>query len=237
MGYLSQRKRNERRRLFLQVMTVIAGIYTVLLFFNSADVSFFTLLKNYLFQAYVLTLALAVYAFCLSRWVAGAFFMICFLVQYGYLSASSNIFLNSRIETGTPFVLTGGYTAPITVVPVSEAGQYTVINVNFSKMSFRKRQMAFKKLKEFVAKQDNPVIIYGTFGETPWSRNFKGFMNQTGLQVKNKIKLFDCNSRFAPLTVPTFYVLAFANVGVDDIELVPGKKGACTTAVSKLKIR
>ncbi len=229
MGYLSQRKKSERQQLFLKIMVIACGLYSFLLFFNSTDFSFLAMLKNYLFQAYVITFVLAVYAFSLTRWATGVFFLVCFLVQYGYLSASANIFLNNKIEQGTSIVLDKNSASPITVMPSPQA-----INVDFSKMPFRKRQQAFSKLGEFVSQQDIPVIIYGDWGETPWSRNFKSFMNHTGLQVKNKIKLFSCDYLFNPLAVPTFYVLAFANVGVEIV--APQEKG-CAFAVSKLKVR
>ena len=78
MGYLSQRKKSERQQLFLKIMVVACGLYSFLLFFNSADFQMLAFLKNYLFQAYVISFVLVVYAFGLTRWTTGLFFLVCF---------------------------------------------------------------------------------------------------------------------------------------------------------------
>ncbi len=238
MGYLSQRKKSRRQQLLIKTMVVFIGIYNFLLFFNSVDFGLFGFLKNYLFQVYLVSLCLCVYAGLLRYWGAGVFFCACLFMQYGYLSASTNLFINTKIEDGTNITLISRRGSAINLVPYHHLGKnYTIINIDFSKMSAQSRQKAFKNLKTIVSEQDNPVILYGDFGETSWSRSFKVFMNQTGLQVKSKIKLFSCDYLFNPLAVPTFYVLAFANVGVEDVDIIPPKGKGCAFAVSKLKVR
>ncbi len=242
MGYFSQRKRREREKIFLKVMTSLIGIYTFLLFFHSLDNGFIVGVKNYLFQAYLLTLCILFMALYLERWLSGLFLLAFLLVQYTNLSSTANLFFNREVSDKHHINLTYQKGEPLLVeakghillrsghLNLSENLQagfitfeknqnvFTVIDVDFSKVSAQSRKTAYEQLRKFIVMQDDPVIVIGDFAETPWAKMFKKFLLDTELEVKNKVLLFDNNRRFNPFVVPTFYVLAFNNVGVNDIE-------------------
>ena len=121
---------------------------------------------------------------------------------------------------------------------VFEIGGHNLILINlyFAKLPLSEQEVVFKNLREFVLSQDDPVIVIGDFGLPAWMPVFKNFLEATSLEVKNKIILSEGKNRFNPLAVPTFYVLAYKNVGIDDITFFPPKNSKTFPLGVTLKI-
>lgn len=101
---------------------------------------------------------------------------------------------------------------------------FVFINIDFSNLKTDEEKVVFDNLSEFVLKQDEPVIIIGDFGIPSWSKTFQNFLNKTELEVKNHIIMSDGSSLFDIFTVPSINVLAYRNVGLQNIKFLPRKK-------------
>lgn len=109
---------------------------------------------------------------------------------------------------------------------LKENGRHFIfVNIDFSNLEENEEKTVFDNLAEFVLNQDNPVIIIGDFGIPAWSKTFRSFLNKTELEVKNHILMSDGRSWFNPFTIPTINVLAYRNVGLDDITILPSSHG------------
>lgn len=113
---------------------------------------------------------------------------------------------------------------------------FVLLNLYFAKLPLSEQSVVFKNLREFVLSQNEPVIIIGDFGLPAWTPVFKNFLEATSLEVKNKIILSEGKNRFNPLAVPSFYVLAYKNVGIDDITFFPPKNSKTFPLGVTLKI-
>ncbi len=246
MGYFSQRKRREREKIFLSLITIVLGFYTFFLFFQSEDIPFLSEIRQYLFQAYVINIIAFVFALLLGRVLCALFLSVYGIIAFFILSAQADIFFSPQIKTSEHFRLEYQKTTPLVIkakgqtvlrsghlnlLPTVQANFvtfdknkhiFTAIDVNFAGLGEKERRKAFRQLKTFITMQDNPVIVVGDFGETPWSRSFNRFLQQTNLRVKNKIMLMDDERRFNPFALPSFYVLAFSNTMVENIDVRTG---------------
>lgn len=93
MGYLSQKKKQERIGVFLSAAVILVALFTVAVFTGAASRLFPGLLDWY-FQYYLLMLAVLGYALY-TRYFWHALLMALFLlVNYVSLSSSSNLFFN-----------------------------------------------------------------------------------------------------------------------------------------------
>lgn len=102
--------------------------------------------------------------------------------------------------------------------------RFVLINLYFARLPISEQSTVFKNLTEFILSQDDPVIVIGDFGLPSWIPVFKKFLNDTALEVKNGIILSEGRHRFNPFTIPTFYILAYRNVGIEDITFFPPQK-------------
>ena len=84
--------------------------------------------------------------------------------------------------------------------------------------SLKLRKKILKKLKTFIIKQDTPVILYGDFGAPLWDRYLRKFIVQTRLSVKNRL-LFTHGNPYNIFSTPSFYVLGFNDMGIDNIDM------------------
>ena len=108
----------------------------------------------------------------------------------------------------------------VPVITIEKSGHvFNVIRVDFSSLKkVSQRRKALNQLKAFISSQDDPVIIFGDFGEPIWSVNMKKFLSDTDLQVKNRILLTQKGNRLNIFSAPSFYLLAFPNVGIKDLK-------------------
>lgn len=100
-----------------------------------------------------------------------------------------------------------------------------VINVDFSKINPTEEKDVFKNLGEFVREQNIPVIIVGDFGISSWKETFKHFLDESGMEVKNRFILGGGKSFFNPLSKPTINVLGYKALGVEDISRLEKNTG------------
>ncbi|MBQ8436269.1 MAG: hypothetical protein IJX20_01320, partial [Alphaproteobacteria bacterium] len=63
----------------------------------------------------------------------------------------------------------------------------------------------------------NPVIIVGNFGIPAWNPLFSDFLQNTALEVKNRILLSDGENLFSPFSIPSINILAYKNIGIRQI--------------------
>lgn len=103
---------------------------------------------------------------------------------------------------------------------------FIFINVDFMGIEAEEEKVVFDNLAEFVLNQDNPVIIVGDFGLPAWSGIFKEFLNRTGLEVKNRVLMTDGRRRLNFFTVPAINVLAYRDVGLGKVEVLPEIRGS-----------
>ena len=120
------------------------------------------------------------------------------------------IMLNSRFEASF-------------ITLKSEDNSFIIINLNLRGISVKEKMHVFENLSEFVLNQDEAVIIIGDFGIPAWSTTFNKFLLKTGLEVKNSITLTNGLSRFNYTNPPTINLLAYKNVGISKIKILPKK--------------
>lgn len=295
MSYFSQRKKQERVNLFLNLLLGIIGILTVLSFFDSADNRVINMITSWRFHYYIITCLLFVYAL-LSQYFAHALIaLLLLIVNYAAVASTANIFTNASnnnpehvsiiyqnetrhlvplikeainadadvigVNHRKPVYYDAQITEPyqlvredaasdksfiLTSLDSQRAGKlhltadrvasflsvikgsrsFVFINIDFSNLKNAEEKVVFDNLAEFVLKQDEPVIIIGDFGIPAWSKTFQSFLNKTELEVKNHIIMSDGSSLFDLFTIPSINVLAYRNVGLQDIKFLPRKKAS-----------
>lgn len=245
MGYLSQRKKSERENIFLKISSAVFAVLTLCSFVCVSGGVFPDLLLHF----YFFNLLLFVYALYIDHWGYGGFFLLLLIVNFFHVSAFANILFDAKIEAPhhlaleyTPdsrkdlidsdlLVLRSGHlefgnkTRARFWALEKNAHAFNLIRVDFSDGSAAARRKSFRQLAAFIDAQDDPVILYGNFGEAAWSRNMRRFLNETGLKVKNRLIFAEKGHRFNPFALPGFYVLGFANLGVDSLRVSPSSGG------------
>lgn len=233
MGYLSQKKHELRKNIFLHVMTVLMLILTAGAFANPGfHFGFFNL-----FHLYCLSIVIFVYALWMKKFKQALLFGLVLLVNYTLLASAANIFLSDRfrgthdlsltfntqevftksfaredILSAGSLVLAGKYIVPFVILKTPSP--ITLVRIDFLKAPKREYGLIFNHLQEFILRQDNPVIIFGDFGIPSWNRIFKNFLQSSELTVKNKL-LFTGNNFLKP---SDFYVLGFREMGISKIK-------------------
>ncbi len=242
MGYLSQKKHQIRENLFLNVMSVILTFFTLFSLTNASfDISF----PN-LFHLYLISFLMIVYSVIVKKYKVTLIFVMLFIINYTALSASSNIFISDSYDGNKKIRLVFDNTSDIsgdfnttktssgslilannTIAPyvkISDKNHMTIIKIDLAKANTKLRKKILKQLKNFITKQDSPVILFGDFGVPSWNRYLRRFIVQTRLSVKNKI-LFTKGSSYNILSTPSFYILGFNDMGIDNIEIKDSENG------------
>ncbi len=239
MGYLSQRKKNQREESFLKISAIVLTFLSVSVFFPIFPES----LQNGLFHIYLANIVVLLLAVCFSRYGYAVFFALILIVNYFHVSAYANVFVNSKLASEhslkisyipeKPFdieasegmllkrrrvQITKGVEVP--VITIDKAGHiFNILRVDFSSIKKSdQKEKAIKQLSSFISSQDDPVIVFGDFGEPVWSNTMRKFLSDTNLQVKNRVLLTQKGNRFDVFSAPSFYVLAFPNVGINRLE-------------------
>ena len=246
MGYLSQKKHQLRENLFLNVTSVILTFFTL---FSLIKTSFDFVFPN-LFHLYILSFIMLVYSLIVNKHKISLIFVMLFIINYTALSSSGNIFLSdtyngtkkiklsfddalnisgdfytSEINTGS-LILSDNLIAPY--VKIKKDTPMTILKIDLKNTSLKLRKNVLKKLTTFIIKQDSPVILYGDFGAPSWDRYLRRFITQTRLSIKNRL-LFTHNNPYNIFTTPSFYILGFNDMGIDNIEI---KKDGKTNIVN-----
>ncbi len=237
MGYLSQRKKNEREKVFLQISAVVLGFFSIAAFCPWFPES----LQNGLFHLYLVNLGIFLLALFFERYGYAFFLALLLVLNYFHLASSANIFMNVKVvsehsldisylpEMSFELSATDGTVlsrrrlqlasgTEVPVITIEKGGHvFSLLRVNFASLKSSEREGAFRQLKAFVVSQDDPVIVFGNFGEPVWADNLKKFLVDTGLQVKNRLLLTQPGCRFGLFSAPSFYILAFSNVGINEL--------------------
>lgn len=238
MGYLSQRKKSERENIFLKISATVFAFLTLCSFTSLEEI-----FPDLLFHFYFLNFAVLIYAFYIGRFVYGGVFLVFLVINFFHISAFANIVFNDKanpehhmaleytadynkdlVDTGA-LVLRSGYLdfgnksqARYWVMEKNNHA-FNLIRVDFSNSLSSVRSQNFHQLSMFIETLDDPVIIYGDFGEPAWSANMRDFLQKTGLKVKNRLVFATQKSSFNPFSLPTFYVLGFSNLGIDSLHV------------------
>ncbi len=255
MGYFSKKKHNERRQFFLKSTLLVVLAFIFLLFLDERYGFFVEFVSKYAFQISFLILFVAVYSFVSAKWLYGLFFGASFVLCLGVFSSSTNLFKNTQISQGQDIKIdlqsTGNFNTQNTSVvregilhfgtqhqgyfKVIRVGEdnVTLIGVNFSQVKTKNIEKYFNSLRQFVLEQNNPVIVFGEFGVPAWFKVFRQFLNDTGLRAKNKIFLKSPLQKFNLLCHPQFYVLAFSNTGLSEVDFFATTQSTKISAIIK----
>lgn len=241
MGYLSQKKSQNRKNLFFKVTSVVVIFLSLLLVYNP-DLTFCKLNLFHLFLLSFLLLVLSLYA---RSFKTSAIFLLSFIICYTNLNSSCNIFLSdsfsgkdtinltfspnepflypssSTIEARGTLILAERHQAFYTTT--KEPHPLTIIQVNFKSATQKEYPLLFRHLHQFIVSQNNPVIVYGEFGIPAWQKVFRTFLAKSGLSVKNSL-VFTSDSKYNIFSTPSFYILGFSKMGVSNISLNDAKE-------------
>ncbi len=238
MGYLSQKKQQTRKNIFLWFMVFFLGGLTI---FSLTDSRLGNIWFN-LFHLFCLSGVILLYCLIIKKYKIAAYFGIIFLINYTSLSAAANIFISDgfdgkesfnltfnpkenlidtlpvdQIEAAGTLILAHRYQAAYAVMGYKN--RLTLIRIDLKEIKKKEYPLIFEHLREFILLQDNPVIVFGEFGLPAWASSFKKFAADTGLTVKNKL-VFTKGSGFNIFSVPSFYILGFQEMGISQITQV-----------------
>ena len=242
MGYLSQKKHQIREILFLNVTSIILTLFTL---FSLTNANFDIYFPN-LFHLYLFSFILFIYSLAVKKIKTSLIFLMLFIINYTALSASGNIFLSDSYDGDNKFELTFDDTTDIngnfygaktstgtlilannitaSYIKITEKTPMTIIKVDLKGLETKLRKKILNQLRLFIIKQDNPVILFGDFGVPAWNRYLRKFIIQSRLVVKNNL-LFTKNNKYNFLSMPSFYILGFNDMGIENIEIKnTGKK-------------
>lgn len=236
MGYLSQKKHTIRQSIFFKAMAYILALWNIVLLVNPD----FEIVGLNLFHLYLLSFAVFISSCIAKRFNYALLFFTFFIICYTNLSSSSNIFISdysfnsnnpirlSTVSNQSSFVqpadylsqgtlllynnLSADYVIAATPVPT------TIIRLNLPKLPASTQTTIFNQLNQFITSQNNPVIVFGRFGTTSWSKSFRTFLKKTGLSTKNSI-ISSLPSPYNIFSTPDFYILGFDNISIIDIPL------------------
>lgn len=262
MSYFSQKKKQKRINILLaSSLLLVAVVLLAGLFFSSGGIAYFV--DNYRFHIYLFTIAIMVYAlFCRKTWFA--VIALCLLLfNYTIISSSTNLFFDVLVKgtetinlhyyknkTSFPEIkkaadISSRRTGTIRLSPHNKATfiifrrynrRFVTVSVDFSTIPEKEQKLVFDNLSEFVLKQDDPVIIVGNFGIPSWSPLFKNFLQDTALEVKNRILLTNGENLFSPFSVPSINLLAYKNIGIRQISFVGEDEEARQPMVIKFNL-
>lgn len=239
MGYLAQKKKFAREGVFLQVMLAVFCLFTLFAFLPEV----FPALRGWMFQIYIINLLVFLYALFIRRFLFGLFFALLLVVNYFQVAASAQIFFNARVpaehhisfdyapdhplraDAANAIILRRGHLvlgrkniAPF--LAMEKNGQvFTLIRVDLERNSSVERHIALNQLRNFISGQDDPVIVFGDFGEPVWMPEMERFLEDTSLEVKNRLLFTGRGSRHKYLSAPGFYVLSFQNTGIEELRV------------------
>ena len=80
-----------------------------------------------------------------------------------------------------------------------------LIVVDFNNADFKSIKSALDNLSSFIARQDGPVVVFGNFNMTAWSRPMHRFLSRNGLSVKNAM-LDNLRNIFIP---QKYYIMSY----------------------------
>ena len=239
MGYLAQKKKNARENTFLKWMLFIFTLLALATLLPPKDIFF----KDWLFHIYVINVLVFFYALFIRRFLYCLGFAALLIVNYFQVSMSARIFTNFdsggehhisvvynpegalEIEASNAIVLRRGHlvlgqkeNAPF--LAIEKSGHvFTLIRVDLENNNQKERAIALLQLRNFISEQDDPVIVFGDFGLPAWSKEMKAFLEDTNLEVKNRILFVKRGSSHSYFSAPKFYILSFQNVGIKQIEI------------------
>ena len=232
MGYLSQKKSQNRKSLFFKASSIIVILWSLLLVYNPDIV----ICRLNLFHLYLLSFLLLILSLCARNFKSSAIFLLSLIICFTNLSSACDIFLSDSFSGKTSLSfnysdqsprinLTSTTTSSGTIILADKHHAFytttpqplTLIQVNLQSAKPEEYPLIFKHLHQFIVLQDNPVIVFGDFGIPAWHKPFRKFLSKSGLSVKNKL-LFS-REAYNIFSNPTFYILGFREMGISDISV------------------
>lgn len=239
MGYLAQKKRNARESAFLKWMLAIFMVLTLIVFLPQKGLD----IRNWLFQIYTINILIFLYALSIQRILYVFLFGVLVVVSYFQITTDARIFTNFssngeheisifygsdvplEVKASNTIILRRGHlvlgkkeNAPF--MAIEKSGHvFTLIRVDLENNTDKERAIALLQLRNFISEQDDPVIVFGDFGRPAWSKEMKAFLEDTNLEVKNRLLFTTLGSRHSYFSAPGFYILSFQNVGIKKLEV------------------
>lgn len=251
MGYFSQRKKQARENLFMVISLLLIAIVYCILLFDTQTSSFINELRSWQFHLYLFNILFLLYTLWHRKFFYTFLAAFLLILNYGSIAKTSRLFFSDTSDRFRSFNVTyqkGLQNYPVIQNPeevlVHRSGKLelspqisasfisfekydqviTLVNVDFSKIEPAEQKLVFNNLAEFVANQDEPVVVFGDFGIPSWSPIFRDFLINTDLDVKNRILFSDGEQYFRLFTVPTINVLGFKNIGIRRLKFLPESK-------------
>lgn len=251
MGYFSQRKKHARENMFMAVSLLVVVIIYSVVWFGGDNNAFVRFLRGWQFHFYLFNIFLLLYTLWHRKVLYTAAASLLLVLNYASIAKTARLFWNDSNESTRAFnvVYKKGEQnyeniidtrdvllrrqgmarlSPNVSVSFMSFEKYdqvfTLVNVDFSKVSQSEKETAFMNLARFVDRQDDPVVIAGDFGLPSWSPLFREFLDKTGLSVKNRILFTDGVRYFAPFNAPTVNVLGYGNIGIRRLRFIPETK-------------
>ncbi len=123
--------------------------------------------------------------------------------ENGFMLSSLPVKLSGRVNLGSDVY------ADFVKID-SEGLPLSLIAVDFSKLDEKQISFALNNLSAFVARQDDPVVIFGDFNRVGWSKAMTAFIEKNGLKVKNAL-----NDNIRNLFIPQhYYILGYEHSGI-----------------------
>lgn len=245
MGYLAQKKKTARESAFLKWALIIFTILTLLVLLPQKD----SFLRNWLFQIYILNVLVLLYALSIGRFLYSLGLAVLVVINYFQIAMNARIFTNFssegehhisvtynpkaslEVEAHNAIILRRGHLvlgkddiAPFMAIE-KNSHVFTLIRVDLANNTAKERAIALLQLRNFISEQDDPVVVFGDFGLPAWSKEMSAFLEDTNLEVKNRMLFTKRGSRHSYLSVPKFYILSFQNVGVEEIDVSAPQDG------------
>ena len=243
MGYFSQRKRKERCNIFLKVCITLLGLCVVLGLIDNGSDGVCHFIDSFRLQYHLFLIVLLLLSLQFRYFLYAFAAVLILIVNFFAIKSTSNFVVNSKVdggarvellfEKGNPFgsSLTNladdfdfSRMGKVVLAHDVEASyialehfnrSLVVVAVNLEGIDFDNKMTALKNLEKFVKMQDVQVVVFGDFGITTWSKPFRDFLDDTKLEVKNRIVL---KTRKDILNPPTIGVLGYPNIGLRKIE-------------------
>ena len=239
MGYLSQKKKNIRKNILLRTMVVFLSLISLgALLFDAGW------LKGAVFHIYLFSFIIWLYSLFVAKFGLSFLFLVIVVINYFHVASSSPIFFNQKVVAEKKLSVVFSSKKNLKVddeeMVVLKKGHLLLYNNNFASFTTIDKQgtvfsllsvyidksdsdntgKAFKALSNFILSHDEPMIIVGDFGVSPWEVEMKRFLNKTDLTVKNRLTFSSPCGLLKFWEKPSFFVLGFKNIGVEDVEIL-----------------
>ena len=144
---------------------------------------------------------------------------------------NGSFMVTSEKPLGAGRINLGGHnTAAFAAIEI-KGRKYVFLSLDLSRQTPAEREQALGYVNNFVASQDDPVIIFGDFGIPAWAPAFGRFLDSSGLEVKNDLFSLLRNVIFPP----TWYITGYRNLEFDGSRRLPRRDNRFAPVLFRLK--